>query len=486
MPVTRSKRRAAIGALVVVAGILAMWCFRNGSGSETRRIARLSDGSTFEIRTITLAKNFRYSHEAGNRLQRMLSPITPIFIKQRFWPSPAGGFGFASDGNTNLFIITVGSSRAPNWWDAVGRLTVFDDQGNSYDACWGANTLGGPGEVVRGWQIRAFPRRSKLLGLRFLSQSPAGRWTIADEFKIQNPAYSEYPQWTPESLPITKQDGDLSVALTKFASGDFDRSGAGGDAIAISPTLSLTKLGRRDLDRSGGFAGDDEIAPRLTRLVFVPIDNHVPPNHWTVQKMTISDATGNRWSEFHSFRRTMITNCTVEFSGALWPGENAWKLDVEFVRTAGFNAQELWEAPPIQLPALGHLTDLTNAWHYDGVTVQLVALASPNTDHPGAFKWIAKWWGEDKNNVYSLALKLSPELKGRRLSVVKAVDQYGREAEIVQHGNEDYVEQAVFLKPLPETRELKLTFALQRSRFVQFVARPEFATSGSTNSAAKN
>src|SRR5881394_4230139 len=154
MPATRSKRRAAIGALVVVGGILAMWCFRNDSGSETRRIALLSDGSTFEIRTITLAKNFRYNHEAGNRLQRMLS---------------------------------------------------------------------------------------------------------------------EYPQWTPEPLPITKQDGDLSVALTKFASGVFDRSGAGGDAIAISPTLSLTEIGRRDLDRSGGFAGDDAIAPRLTRLEFVPI-----------------------------------------------------------------------------------------------------------------------------------------------------------------------------------------------------------------------
>ncbi|PYK02017.1 MAG: hypothetical protein DME23_02750 [Verrucomicrobia bacterium] len=140
----------------------------------------------------------------------------------------------------------------------------------------------------------------------------------------------------------------------------------------------------------------------------------------------------------------------------------------------------------LQRPALGQLADLTNNWQHDGATVQLVALASPNTDHPGQFKWTAKWWGEDKNKVYSLALKISPELKGHRLTVVRAVDQDGREVEIVQHGSQDNAEQAVFLKPPPESRQFKLTFALQRSRFVQFLARPDFVKAGPTNSPTKN
>ena len=110
----------------------------------------------------------------------------------------------------------------------------------------------------------------------------------------------------------------------------------------------------------------------------------------------------------------------------------------------------------------------------------------PNTDHLGQFKWIAKWWGEDKNKVYSLALKISPELKGHRLTVVRAVDQDGREVEIVQHGSQDNAEQAVFLKPPPESRQFKLTFALQRSRFVQFLVRPDFVKAGPTNSPTKN
>jgi hypothetical protein len=65
------------------------------------------------------------------------------------------------------------------------------------------------------------------------------------------------------------------------------------------------------------------------------------------------------------------------------------------------------------------------------------------------------------------------------------VDQDGREVEIVQHGNQDDVEQAVFLKPSPESRELKLTFAIQRSRFIQFLARPEFVKDNATNHPVK-
>ena len=450
MASTRLKRAAAIGIMVVCAGVVVTLVVRKDSSGETSRFALLSDGSTFEIRTIALATNFRYNHEDGNRVQRMLAPITPIFIKNRFWPSPAGGFGFGSDGNTNLFIITVDRNRAPNWWSAVGRLAVFDDQGNFYDSCWGANTLGGPGEVVHGWQIRAFPRRSKLLGLRFLA-NPGGTWTNAAEFKIRNPAHAEYPQWTPEPWPSTKRDGNLAVTLSAFQSGD----------------RMFGDTGR----------GDEQTAPRKTRLVFSFAEDGQPMNNRRVQKLTISDATGNRWSPYLDFVKqdfNWVTNGTVEFLGALWPGENAWKFDVEFVRTAGFGANELWEVPPIQLPASGSLTDLTNHWQYDGVSVQLVALASPNTDHSGQFKWIARWWGEDKNKVYSLALKTSPELKGHRLTVVRAVDQDEREVEIVQHGSQDNAEQAVFLKPQPESRELKLTFALQRSRFVQSLARPEF------------
>ncbi|PYM15648.1 MAG: hypothetical protein DME18_03795 [Verrucomicrobia bacterium] len=457
MGASKTKR---ISALMAVAAFVAaaLFLLSRGPLNEVGVVRPLGDGSTLELRQVLFTNGFQYNHRTGNRLLRLLSPVTPAFIRNRFFPPGGGGFGFGSDGSTNLIVITVNRSSAPNWWSSLARLRIFDDRGNVYDARWGAHTLGLPGEVVHGWQIRAFPRRSETLGLRFLAQTPDGSWTNAGEFTIRNPAYADYPHWTPQPWPSTRSDGGLAVTLSEFQSGG------------------------RMLGKTG--EGDEQTAARKTRLVFTFAEDGRPVNHWRVQKLTLSDATGNRWFPYLDFVNQnfdWVTNGTVEFFGALWPGEQAWKLDVECIRTGGFSADELWETPPIQLPAFGQLTDLTNHWQHDGVTAQLVALASPNTDHPGQFKWIAKWWGEDKNKVYSLALKLSPELNGRRLTVVRAVDQGGREVEIVQHGSQDNAEQAVFLKPPPESRELKLSFALQRSRFVRFLARPGFVEPNMTN-----
>jgi hypothetical protein len=456
--VSSAKFKAALFAAGVVLIIAVVLIALKRTPGDVGIVRRLPDGSTLELRQVFYcATNSSYSHRRGNRLQRFIAPITPAFIRNRFFPAGSGSFGFGSDGNTNLMVITVNRSGTPNWWSSLARLRVADEQGNVYDARWGSHTLGLPGEVVHGWQVRAFPRRSESLGLEFLAETPDGGWTNAARFVIRNPAYANYPQWSPEPWPATKRDGDLAVTLSQFQSG-----------------------GRMSGDRG---KGDEQTAPRKTRVVFNFAEDDQPVDNWRVQKLTISDATGNRWFPYLDYvTQTFdwVTNGTAEFFGALWP-EDAWRLDVECVRIGGFKAEELWEPPPIQLPAFGQLTELTNNWQHDGLTVQLVALASPNTDHPDPFKWICKWWGEDKNTVYSLAVKLSPELKGHRLVVAKSVGQDGREVEIVQHGNQDYTQQAIFLKPPPESRELRLTLSLQRSRFVQFLARPEFVPAGSTN-----
>ena len=461
-PVVSSKLKVALFASVVVLIVAAfLLALDRSPGGDVGTVRGLPDGSTLELRQVLFAKGYQYQHQSGNRFTRFVAPMTPAFIRNRFFPSFSGSFGFGGDENTNLIVVTVNRCSAPNWWSSLARLRVFDEQGNVYDARWGSHTLGYPGEIVHGWQIRAFPRRSKTVGLSFLAQNPDGSWTNVCAFTIRNPASADCPQWTPESRPYTKSDGDLAVTLREFQSG-----------------------GRMSGDRG---QGDERTAARKTRVVFAFAKDRRPADNWRVQKLTIADATGNLWSPYLDFLKQdfdWTTNCTVEFFGALWPGENAWKLDAEFVRISGFNPDELWEAPPMPLPGPGLVTDLTNSWQHDGVTVQLVSVASPNTDHAGGFKWIAKWWGEDKSKVFSIALQISPELKNRRLSVARVLDQDGREVEVVQHGNQDYPQQALFLKPVEAARELRLTFALQQSRFVQFLARPEFAGASATNSPA--
>jgi hypothetical protein len=434
--------------LVAVVGLLL-----TGERTDVGLSRKLPDGSVLVLRRVVCAaNNFTYNHQRGGPILRLVTPILPGFIRSRF-NLYGGSFGFGLDTDTNLIVITVNrqtGALAGGWSSTVQRLEVFDDQGDSFDACWGANTLGMPGETVHGWQVRAFPRRSRTLGLRFLAGTPQGGWTNAAEFHLPNPLFSNIPNSTPEPFPATKCDHDLFVTLKEFQSG-ARMSGLRGK-------------------------GDSATAARKTRIEFSFADNEQPSGHWRVQKLTLSDATGNHWAPYLDLVKqefNWATNGTVEFFGALWPGETAWSLDLEAVRTSGFQSNELWEVT-LPLPAAGTVSSLTNHWEHVGRTVSLVGFASPGVDHPGTFKWVAKWWREDKPHVYSLALQLGGDVNGWRLSVVKVVDQSGAEVTVMEHGGQDWALQALFLRPKATTRDIRLTLALQQSRFVHFLARPDF------------
>src|SRR6266480_1160133 len=157
----------------------------------------------------------------------------PDALKKWLVPQQTGSVGW-DNGDINLFVITVNRNPAANWSSQLSRLVVFDEQTNLYDAALGASTLGNPNEYVHGWWIRAFPRRSKTLGLRFIGEN-ANHWTTAAQFKIPNPAFAVYPQWTPESRPITKTDDDLSVTLNEFQAGmpvQHDKTRADENSVA--------------------------------------------------------------------------------------------------------------------------------------------------------------------------------------------------------------------------------------------------------------
>jgi hypothetical protein len=451
--IIKKAKALAFAAMVLIAGFLVVTMVATAikaAKSDVGALRRLPDGSTLLLReaVFTATNSYTYTHQSGNKLLRFLAPILPGSIARRF--NLAGGsFGFGIDGNTNLIVITVNRSGSSSRGSSVGRLQVFDNPTNAFDACWGANTLGLPTETVHGWTVRAFPRRGRFITLRLL-MDPDGVWTQATDFRIQNPLHSDFPQWTAESSPIRKADGDLGVTLSEFQCG--------------------APMARRRPVAPGS------ILPRKTRLVFAFDEQQHPSDNWRVQKLTISDATGNCWSPYLDFVDqdfNWSTNGTVEFFGALWPAENAWKLDLEVIQTGGFKPVDLWEIP-IELPVAAQVTSLTNFWNHEGHSITLVALAAPNTDHAGDFKWVAKWWGQDRNSVYSLALKTDGDFNGWRLTVVRAVDQTGAEVKLVQHGNQDYPKQAVFLKPGEGAKVVRLTLALQKSRFVHFLAHPQF------------
>ena len=439
---------AVIIAAVLSCIIIVIW---RGAGSDIDKTHRLADGSTLVLKEAVLtSSNYNYRYRSGGKVVQWLAPILPPSIQQRFSPV-SGSLGWSpAHGETNLILTTINRSKGKNRSSTLARLQLFDDQGNQYDACWGASTLAVGDVTVHCWRVQAFPRRSRMLGLRFLASQQRGGWTNVATLRVRNPGFGDYTQWQAERRPIEKYDGSLGVTLVEFQSG-----------------LPLER------DRRSG-----HLAARMNRLVFSFAENGVPSDHWRIQKLTFSDATGNHWSPYLDFIEqsfSWATNGTAEFFGALWPGEQAWKVRLETLRAAGFTPEDLWEVP-LTLPAARMVNTLSNSWDRDSVRVKLVGLASPETDHPGEFKWTAKWWGAEKSKVYSLALSMHSAVKGKRVSFVRCMDQDGAAVKLMSHQNQDFDKQAIFLRPRSSATDLRLTLALQSSRFVEFLARPEFVT----------
>ena len=449
------QRKVVLAACIIGAALLGYSIFsgvRSAHRSDVGRTVPLHDGGTLTLKQVTFThKSFTYLHQSGNRFLRFIAPALPSGWRNKLNFS-GGSMSFGGDGSTNLYIVTVTNPKGSGFpSEPIGRVRVLDEQSNAFDACWGASTLGMEGATVHCWHIASFPRRSPFLHVQFMAARTNGDWAKEAEFKIPNPAFGSYSQWDAQPLPVTSESGDLAVTLKEFRSGE-------------------KMSGRRG-------RGDDSVAARKTQLLFTFAEKGVSSDDWRVQKLTLSDATGNHWSPYLDLIHqdfNWSTNGAVEFFGALWPGEKAWKLELEVVRSRGFQPSELWEME-FQLPRPGTLLNLTNQWESDGQKVELVGIASPKREFTGDFKWIAKWWGQNQDKVYSLAVKLGPDVAGHRLEFVRAVDQKGAEVKLIQHGSQDEDKQALFLRPGEEAESVKLTLALQRSRFVQFLARPDFA-----------
>lgn len=136
------------GVIVAVLIVAAVTIVLKSQRKTARNVQRLPDGSTVELKQIMFTStNFTYTHNSRGALIETIARVVPDFLLSRFPVRISGGFGFGTTGATNLFIIT--EHRRPGQM-SIGRLRVVSDTTNAYDACWGAHTLGSPGEVVNG------------------------------------------------------------------------------------------------------------------------------------------------------------------------------------------------------------------------------------------------------------------------------------------------------------------------------------------------
>jgi hypothetical protein len=300
--------------------------------------------------------------------------------------------------------------------------------------------------TIAAFTLEAFPRRGKVLGIRLYTRESNG--PVA-EFTAPNPTPGIYPVWMPETYPITRVDGPLNFTLTGLDTGLLI-------CESVRPALP------------GQLA--------LTRATFRIASNGKPTREWEPARVVLSDATGNQ----------VINEIGVSVSGpryndkgememwltkSLCADESAWKLNVEFSRasTAQFSPEETWIVKGIRTPQENELIRLSESTSRQGATMRLIGIAGP-----GVVRWTPD--APSSKMLAEIRARVSLPCDGLRLTLM-ATDDRGRNVVVSNSGYTDVTEDnereyRFDLKIPPDASALDLRFALHKSRFAEFLARP--------------
>lgn len=277
------------------------------------------------------------------------------------------------------------------------------------------------------------------MGLRLYTRPPGGAWFPAAEFTIGNPDPGPHPTWQPHSLPIQTRQGDVAFTLTRF---------------------------RTSVGEAGGPNPPSEVEA-WTEATFQVTEKGKPTTAWEPADVVISDATGNTWKPQVCLHEWKNGAARLFFRGALWQGEPAWKLRVEFVPAAMGNPSALWTVRGAPVPAAGVFARSTAQTVRNGVTLRLLGISG---EESRAIMPVGVQFSPDTPQVH---VRLSPPPSGMRLRLARATDEQGRPSALSRPQGGFIGLYSFRLLPPPGAKTLDLSFAIHRqSRSAEFVAAP--------------
>ena len=137
------------------------------------------------------------------------------------------------------------------------------------------------------------------------------------------------------------------------------------------------------------------------------------------------------------------------------------------MRVAHFDPADLWTARGVPVPKRGAIARSAATAARHGAAVQLLGIGSPGHS---IFGWIAY-----PGHVPMAYVQAPSSLAGFRVSLVRAIDDRGREAPPIRSGfwmNDKRTQYSLPLHIPPGAKRVDLTFAVSRSRFVEFIVKP--------------
>jgi hypothetical protein len=335
------------------------------------------------------------------------------------------------------FTLHVTSEQA-----AAVRVVTSDENGHEFDPVGQLAGYGGDNPIRWATEVPVFPRRGRFVNLKVKSNAD----TIA-EFQIPNPARGEYPQWTPSPLPVSAKSGNVEVRLVDLT------------------TEKPAEYGERF---------------PATVCALEAIEDGTPTTNWAPLAVEIFDATGNHWHAYWYREREKIESATRHFKlmGALWPGENAWKIRVSYQKQAGFGDDELVRFEKLTIPLRAEIVrpELVHT-EEDGSRLELSALLGPNVTRDQA--------DPISLNIHPRAGTVTIVLKGqlvkreRSLFVLAVKDQDGKTIPLVEPvrslttaREETILPYVLRFKAAPETKEVSVLCAVPKTRQFEFVVKP--------------
>jgi hypothetical protein len=455
---TKTKRIWQALALVVAFAVAVGLVWKSKSPPQ---IITLPNGERFQFIAAEWGTNWVQPTAAARFIARLPAPVaayvyrkwgsrlgivTPIDYSAFFWgsgpispPEPALHFWFRSL-STNTFGATNNFK-----FMLADQNGVVAGQGNGG---WSSFGQGPDKWLTFGFPV--LPRRSPTLQLLVFKADDQfrGPYTQIGAIRFPNPLYGRFPQWHPEPLPVTKTNGDLTVQLTDFSIGSGNQ---GGNQI-------VEVAGRQTRFHPPERGEDQEIVFKL--------DIHSPRGTnagWSIQPAELSDATGNHIST--SFLSRWAITDEYHMGTVLWPDESAWRLKLTLRRFRGYDPEELVTFTNIPVPAVGATNTIfqTNLIHGVPVVLRQEFVRQPD---------MAPAEGGAEISATHIVVEMLNPPDG----FVVGFDQLNTDTQWKpeEWGNRQKTNAAaIYLYSLPaEVRTLNLTWAVQKTRTVEFFVKP--------------
>lgn len=265
-------------------------------------------------------------------------------------------------------IPSLGCSTSLVIWQNQGKLAdqqgsatslnleLVGDHGESLRApVLGLLGYSSEGQFRAGYEVTTFPRRGRLVRIRFLDPGPDGK--PRPELIVPNPASGRYPVWTPDPLPAHGSIGALQVRLKRFETGVAGTDENGGRTLDTVVELHIQERGK--------LAG----------------------RGWAVESVALTDATGNRWENDYNGISSKHGRVLVTMGPLLLPEEAAYRVEVELARTSGFAADEVWTLRDLKMSGHKQVATLSRSQELPGGTLELThLLGSRATGHNWSYE----------------------------------------------------------------------------------------------------